>query len=204
MYSYATTVTNTSSNTAFMVSAPVININHPYYLSSSAYPGISLVNEVLTDQNCHTWRRSIKIALSAKLKLRFIDCTQVKPAANSPLLSLWMRSNDLVISWLLNSISSYIRKSVVYMTTAKQIWHDLVARYLQSNVPRLFHLRKELASLTQGTRSVTAYFSLIDELDSISPIPRCTCANSNCNCLNSVKLDHYEHMTAESIPHETQ
>nr|XP_017224842.1 PREDICTED: uncharacterized protein LOC108201066 [Daucus carota subsp. sativus] len=181
-----------------MATSPAIDINHPYYISSSDNPGIALVNEVLTDQNYSTWSRSVKIALSAKLKLGFIDGSQVKPASNSPMLALWMRSNDLVVSWLLNSISSDLRKSVVYMSTAKQIWDDLATRYLQSNVPRLFHLRKDLASLTQGTKSVTTYFTqfrgLIDELDSLSPIPRCICANSNCNCNNSAKLDHYEHI----------
>lgn len=107
-----------------------------------------------------------------------------------------MRSNDLVISWLLNFVLSDIRKNVVYMHTAKQIWDDLVCRCSQSNVPRLFHMRKELSSLTQGTKCVTAYFThfkgLIDELENLSPIPKFICVTIGCTCNCTQKLDQYE------------
>ncbi|KAK1375708.1 hypothetical protein POM88_031901 [Heracleum sosnowskyi] len=63
-------------------------------------------------------------------------------------------------------------------------------------MPRLFQLRKDLASLTQGTKSISTYFTsfrgLIDELDSLAPIPKCTCVNSNFKCNNGDKLEQYE------------
>lgn len=82
------------------------------------------------------------------------------------------------------------------MHTAKQIWDDLAVRYSQNNVPRLFNQRKDLASLIQGTKSITAYFTqyrgLMDELENLSPIPKCVCVNSNCACQLSAKLNQYE------------
>lgn len=183
----------TTSSTPALSST--IDINHPYYLSSADHPGLSLVNELLTNSNYHHWSRSVQIALSAKLKLGFIDGSLLQPTELIQ-LALWKRSNDLVISWILNSVSSEIRKSIVYMTTARQIWIDLATRYAQTNIPRLFQLRKELAYLSQGTKSITSYFTqfrgLLDELDSLSPIPRCICANCNCTCNNSQKLNAYE------------
>lgn len=84
------------------------------------------------------------------------------------------------------------------MSTAKQIWKDLAARYSQTNVPRLFQLRKELSSLIQGSKSIIAYCTefhgLMDELGNLSPIPKCIYTNCNCNCSNSKKLDKYEQM----------
>lgn len=142
MYSYASAVI---AGTSSMASNHAIDINHPYYLSSSDHPGLALVTEVLTDQNYHHWSRSIKIALYAKLKLGFIDGTTPQPQITSSQYALWKRSNDLVISWILNSVSNDIRKSIVYMHTAQQIWEDLSNRYSQNNVPRLFNIRKELA-----------------------------------------------------------
>lgn len=50
------------------------------------------------------------------------------------------------------------------MHTAHQIWEDLAIRCSQNNVPRLFNLHKELASLTQGTQSIT-----------LNPTTTCTC-----------------------------
>lgn len=185
-------MSSSTNNTNTRNTTPVIDINHPYFLSASDQPGLSLVSEALSDQNYQQWSRSVRIALSAKLKLGFIDGTQVKPDANSPMIHLWIRSNEMVTSWILNSVSAEIRKSLVYFDTAKQIWDDLYNRYAQGNVPRLFHLRKELASLTQGTNSINAYFTpfrgLSDELESMSSIPRCACAVSN------AAIDKYEEL----------
>lgn len=87
-----------------------------------------------------------------------VDGSHPKPAANSPYLPFWIRCNDMLISWLLNSISTDIRNSIVYLPTAKHMWDDLAARYPQSNVPRLFFLRKEIALCSQDSLSITAYF----------------------------------------------
>lgn len=83
------------------------------------------------------------------------------------------------------------------MSVAEHIWDDLLTRYSHNNMPRMFNLRKELASLTQGTKNIYAYFTqyhgLIDELESLDPIPRCICATNSCTCEMNVKLDMYEH-----------
>ncbi|XP_074371895.1 uncharacterized protein LOC141712750 [Apium graveolens] len=84
------------------------------------------------------------------------------------------------------------------MHTARQIWEDLAIRYSQNNVPRLFNIRKELASLTQGTQSITSYFTyfrgLMDELENLAPIPRCSCSTptTTCTCDLTVKIVNYE------------
>lgn len=126
----------------------VIDTNHPYYLRHSDNPGMMLVTQLLTDQNYNQWKRSIMLALSAKYKLGMIDGSLPRPASTSALLNHWTRCNDMVISWLLNSVSVEIRNNVVYLPTAKMIWDDLAARFSQSNVPRLFNLRKDTSSLS--------------------------------------------------------
>ncbi|KAL8113534.1 hypothetical protein AgCh_020747 [Apium graveolens] len=67
----------------------------------------------------------MEIALSSKLKLGFVDGTHLKPEANSPLLLHWTWCNNMVTTWILNSVSIIIRNSVVYMQTALDIWKDL-------------------------------------------------------------------------------
>lgn len=71
------------------------------------------------------------ITLSSKLKLGFVDGSYVPPPANSPLLMHWTRCNHMVISWILNYISSEIRNSVIFLNTASAIWKDLETRYLK-------------------------------------------------------------------------
>lgn len=55
---------------------------------------------------------------------------------NSPYINHWICCNDIVISWLLNSVSADIRNNIVYLPTAKMMWDDLSTRFSQSNVFR--------------------------------------------------------------------
>jgi len=42
----------------------------------------------------------------------------------------WIRSNNMVLSWLLNSISKDIAASVLYINTSDEMWLDLKERFL--------------------------------------------------------------------------
>ncbi|KAE8688286.1 hypothetical protein F3Y22_tig00110988pilonHSYRG00245 [Hibiscus syriacus] len=46
---------------------------NPYYLHQSDNPSMILVSQLLSNDNFHSWKRSMMIALSAKNKLGFID-----------------------------------------------------------------------------------------------------------------------------------
>ncbi|XP_074324527.1 uncharacterized protein LOC141661419 [Apium graveolens] len=125
-----------------------------------------------------------------------IDGSVVKPVEFDRFYAFWHRCNDMVLSWMLNSISSDIRDNVVYFGTAQEIWDDLSVRFSQGNVPRIFQLKRELTALFQGSMSITAYFTkmrtLMDELNALSLIPKCTCPQSNCSCGVTGKLETYE------------
>ncbi|XP_074378112.1 uncharacterized protein LOC141719636 [Apium graveolens] len=146
---------------------------------------------ILNESNYNQWNRSMEIALSSKLKLGFMDGSYQKPAANSGLMVYWLRCNNMVTSWLLNSVSPEIRNSIVYLHSAREIWLDLAVRYAQSNGPKFFNLRKEIAHLSQGSLSMSAYFTKFrtvhDELECLVKKPRCTC--KKCTCIVNTKLD---------------
>lgn len=156
-----------------------VDCNHPYYLHPSDSPGMQITTVVLNENNYNQRQRSMQIALSSKLKLGFVDGSYTKPAASTQLLVYWLRCNNMVTSWLLNSVSVDIRNSIVYLQSAREIWTDLEIRYAQSNVPKLFHLRKEISHLAQGSMSISAYFmkfrAVHNELECLITKPRCTC-----------------------------
>jgi hypothetical protein len=92
----------------------------------------------------------------------------------------------------MNSIAKDIRSSLLYFTTAFEIWEELRVRYLRSDGPRVFSLEKSLSSISQNSKTVTDYFSEIkalwDEYISYHPIPNCKCGNlDSCSC-NILKL----------------
>ncbi|KAH0734514.1 hypothetical protein KY285_010221 [Solanum tuberosum] len=85
----------------------------------------------------------------------------------------------MVISWLLNSLSREISESVIYSSTAKELWSDLEARFGQSSGAKLFQLQKELSDLVQGVANIATYYTKIkklwDEVDNMNISILCTC-----------------------------
>ncbi|KAJ8531451.1 hypothetical protein K7X08_026885 [Anisodus acutangulus] len=57
--------------------------SHLYYLHSSDYPGMSLVNSIFNGKGYEGWRRSVLIALSVKNKTGFINGSCVSPVTDS-------------------------------------------------------------------------------------------------------------------------
>ncbi|KAL5865677.1 hypothetical protein ACOSQ3_003191 [Xanthoceras sorbifolium] len=64
-----------TSNLQSLSNSPITDVSSPYFLHSSYHHGALLVSNVLTGDNYPTWKRSMKIALNAKNKLRFIDAS---------------------------------------------------------------------------------------------------------------------------------
>ncbi|XP_060211833.1 uncharacterized protein LOC132639403 [Lycium barbarum] len=167
-----------------------VDSTHAYYLHPSDAPGMVLVSSPFDGKGFGGWKRTMLIALSTKNKTGFIYGTLTKPLAGAPLLNAWTRFNDIVLSWLLNSLSKEIAESVVYYQSAQLLWSDLESRFGQTNSAKLFQLEKELSGLVQGNLTVIAYFTKLkciwDELDAMKTFSMCTC---DCNCGSREKND---------------
>nr|XP_016499766.1 PREDICTED: uncharacterized protein LOC107818295 [Nicotiana tabacum] len=157
--------------------------SHPFYLHPFDSPGMILVNSIFDGRSYGGWRGAVLIALSAKNKLGFIDGTISVPVASAASLKLWSRCNDMVISWLLNSLSKEIAESVLYSKTTREIWKELEDRFGQSNGALLYQLQKELNDTVQGCSDIAGYNTKVkriwDELDSLDTCVHCSC---DCSC----------------------
>ena len=95
-----------------------------------------------------------------KNKLGFIDGSISKPTGiDADLLRSWTRNNNMVISWILNSVSKEISASIIFSKIASEIWLNLKDRFQQTNGPRLFQLHCDLINLHQDQDSVSVYFT---------------------------------------------
>jgi len=78
-----------------------------------------------------------------------------------------------VMTWLLNNLEEKIGGSVMFLTTAKEVW-DTVVYGNEKNPSRVFEIYKRLFELKQGDRSVPKFYDelkgLIDELEMHQPI----------------------------------
>ena len=154
---------------------------NPLYLHNSDHPGMVLVSQVLKGENYSSWSRAFQIALLVKNKLSFIDGTFPKPDAEEDpqQYQQWIRRNNMVISWILNSVSKEITPTIMGYSTALEIWNDLKDRFKQQNGARFFQIKKDLLNLQQGNQSVSQYFTrmkaLWDEMSKYRPTAECVC-----------------------------
>ncbi|KAL0284106.1 UNVERIFIED_CONTAM: hypothetical protein Sangu_2845500 [Sesamum angustifolium] len=101
------------------------NIPEQLQLHGFDHPGIVLVSAPLYGSNYLNWSCGIKSALRAKLKLCFIDGTSMKPRVDDPPFEQWIRVDDMVTTWILNSISKEIVEAFMYTKSARNLWLDL-------------------------------------------------------------------------------
>ncbi|XP_019260484.1 PREDICTED: uncharacterized protein LOC109238464 [Nicotiana attenuata] len=125
-----------------------------------------------------SWRRGVLRALSVKNKIRFNGKCK-KPNSDSASYGQWERFDDMVTSWILNSLSKDIADSLQYVNDAKELWQELEDRYDQTNGAKMYQLQKEINDLTQGSLDITGYYTkmkmLWEELHTLN-------ANTQCNC----------------------
>ena len=143
----AATNTNTTGSTNGSVpenpspSSQDSPMDDPLFLHHAENPSLVLVTQPLIGgENYSTWARAVRKALLAKNKLGFIDGTLT---LSSPLISTpssvqaWIRCDNMVGTWLTNSVSSKLQASIIYEDIALEIWNDLKNRFAQTNGPRI-------------------------------------------------------------------
>nr|DAD40609.1 TPA_asm: hypothetical protein HUJ06_014932 [Nelumbo nucifera] len=146
-----------SSSSSAVELSPSLDPVSPYYLHHSDHHGSVTVSSELTSSNYVLWSRSFLLALSIRNKTCFMDGTIKEPAMDDALHGAWMRCNNLIVAWLLRSISPPIASIVFYISSASQIWDTLKKRFSQSDDSRICNLQLSLSTITQGTRIVDAY-----------------------------------------------
>ncbi|KAL5564170.1 hypothetical protein UlMin_027334 [Ulmus minor] len=150
-----------------------------FFLHNGDHPSLNLVSHPLTGANYHTWQRAMLMALTAKNKIEFVDGIIPRPNSTDLLFSSWRRCNSMISSWIINVVAKDIADSLLYLDSAFVIWKDLFDRFSQGNGPRIFQIKKQLSSLSQGSLDVSSYYTklkiLWDELREFQPVPLCQC-----------------------------
>ena len=162
---------------------------NPYYLHHTDHPGLVLVSDRLTTAaEFHSWRRSMRMALNVRNKLGFVDGTILRPSPDHRDYGVWSRCNDIVATWLMNSVSKKIGQSLLFISTAEGIWNNLVLRFKQDDAPRVYDLEQRLSKIEQGALDVSTYYTelvtLWEEHKNYVELPICTCGRCECDAAN--------------------
>ena len=125
------------------------------------------------------------IALNARNKLKLITGEFEEPLSTSPLRSLWERANDMVISWILNTVSEQIGNNLSFVNSAFALWKELGEHYSQLDGHRIYQVSNEIIQLKQLNTPIELYYHKLkgfwDELDALEAPYACTC---RCDCEN--------------------
>lgn len=117
---------------------------HPLFLYNNDHPGMILTSKKLNGaENFAPWKRSLKIALFANNKFSIVDGTYKVPIENSALYNQCMRVNDMIISWIMNTVSNEISDSMKFIDDAAFVWNELTERFCSVDGHKIYELQKE-------------------------------------------------------------
>lgn len=141
---------------------------------------------MLDGTNYDNWCIAMNIALDAKNKSAFIDGSLARPSDSHSSFRIWSRCNSMVKSWILNTVSKQIYKSILRFNDASEICKDLATRFHITNLPRSYQLSQQIWSLQQGSMDLATYYTTLktlwDELDSANCVDSC----HNCDCCKAM------------------
>lgn len=139
--------------------------SNPLYVHTADHAGISLVSEKLAGLgNFTTWRRSMLKALGARNKAVFVNGGYPELTEDHPDYLSWSRCNNIVCTWIVNAVEKKITKSIMYLDTAHQMWLDIHDQFKQSGEPRTAEIKQQLYAETQGSQSVSDYYTKLKQL----------------------------------------
>ena len=104
----------------------------------------------------------------------FIDGTEVCPPKHiasgslNPAYVVWQKKDVCLLGWILASLSEKLVSTIYGLETSKQVWTALQTRFSSQSRSRISHLKRQLQTLTQGTKYCSEYLesakTLADQL----------------------------------------
>ncbi|XP_074374801.1 uncharacterized protein LOC141715225 [Apium graveolens] len=152
-----------------------IDATSPLYLHPSDGNNFMVIDKLQGSSNYRSWKRSMEIALSSKRKLGFVTGTITRDDTDTVKGEAWDTCNNMIISWIFGSVSESIKKSIMFVSSAYQIWNNLEQRFALTNGSRKYKINKDLYESRQQGKHISEYYTqmrtLWEELESLNVLP---------------------------------
>lgn len=136
----------------------------PLYTSPTDGPELRLISNQLTGPETYSsWARDLRRALVTKDKDGFLDGAVPFPI-DERLQRLWRKCNQLVRTWIGNTLAPDVAAGLPPTEDSKQIWDSIKEMYGRLDRAWLFSITQSLMELKQGNLSVTACFNRLSSL----------------------------------------
>ena len=101
----------------------------------------------------------MEIALASKRKLGFVTGSVKKEKSNAVKAEAWETCNSMIISWIFGSVSESIKKSILFVSNAHQIWRQFEGLLSQMVQGSTNSTRNHIKRSNKEKRSVTTTLS---------------------------------------------
>ncbi|KAL2896606.1 Retrovirus-related Pol polyprotein from transposon RE1, partial [Bienertia sinuspersici] len=130
------------------------DIQNPLYLHPSDGPNTGM----------ELWKRSMEIALASKRKLGFVTGVIARDTEDKEKQEQWDTCNSLIIRWILNNASDSIKKSIMFVSSAREMWKQLEQMFSDVNGSRKYRINKELYELKQKGMSINEFYTTMKSM----------------------------------------
>ena len=132
---------------------------------SDHHPNMPITGHKLNGKNFLQCSQSVLIFLRGKGRDEYLTENIAKPAKDSAGFKKWMIDNNLMMPWLLNSMTNDISEKNLLCETTQEIW-DVAKETFSTydNTQELFAVESVLHDLRQGEETVTQYFTKLTRL----------------------------------------
>ncbi|RVX04556.1 Retrovirus-related Pol polyprotein from transposon TNT 1-94 [Vitis vinifera] len=151
--------TNSSSSTSDII---ISSSSSSHQMETSHLP---ITTHKLNGQNYLQWSQSILMFIRGKEKDDYIIGASAAPKTTTSTYKKWIAENNMVMSWLVNSMTTDIGENFLSFDTAKEIWDIAKETFSdKENTSEIIQIEGILHDLRQGNLTVTEYFNTLTRL----------------------------------------
>lgn len=123
---------------------------------------LPITGHKLNGHNYLQWSQSVLMFVCGKGKDDYLTGVTTAPKKEDSSFKTWKTENNMVMSWLINSMTNEIGETFLLFGTAKEIWDAAREIYSSNeNTSELFEIESNLHDLRQGDLSLTQYFNTL-------------------------------------------
>ncbi|RVW92035.1 Retrovirus-related Pol polyprotein from transposon RE1 [Vitis vinifera] len=126
-------------------------------LGGSDSSPILITGHKLNGHNYLQWSQSVLLFICGKGKDEYLTGEAAMPETTEPGFRKWKIENNMIMSWLINSMNNDIGENFLLFGTAKDIWDATKETYSSSeNTSELFQVESALHDFRQGEHNIQA------------------------------------------------
>ena len=125
-------------------------------------PGNQVLTIRLSYSNYLLWRQQVSAAVKGHGLTGFLTGTNTKPPETlnnlpNPAFDLWERQDQLLVSWLLASISEAVLVTTVGLDTSHEVWTALEQAYAGQSRAKILQYKLQVQTMKKGSMTMREY-----------------------------------------------